>query len=257
MKLPRLPSIFLITLVASIAGYSETLIFHGNGTGPLEGTDKQTVIDSGTYYSISADSTVFPKGDFFFKGEKAGSLEFDVEGKLIKQTMWTSNFNLPKEETVLGYEYKGSLLVRTTNHLNGHLLQDTKLEYDEQGTIVKAVFRNRSLSIGRNGELRTGEEALMICDYRAEEFTRSRTFSFPESPGRLTEKLHYQPSDEVFRKGFSDPATSFDQTYYSNRGLAVVRREYFLGDEDITSDVQTRNLFFVNKGEVPLPSRLE
>ena len=32
------------------------MIFHGNGTGPLEGTDKQTVINSGTYYSISADT---------------------------------------------------------------------------------------------------------------------------------------------------------------------------------------------------------
>ena len=90
----------------------------------------------------------------------------------------------------------------------------------------------------------------MIIDFQFEEKKLIRSYSFMDSSNRLVEKISFLPSNSNLQKGFLDPATNYDQIYYTSQGLIISEKEYFLNGKDITGDKQQIKLFFTTRGNI-------
>jgi hypothetical protein len=253
------------------------LIFDHNGLGPLEGQKRQSVVETGTYYRIRtrnrvrdrngngmrfsvrnrarfrtrlrASSPVLTKGEFFLEGEKTGTLEFNDQGLLVKKTVLTSHFDLPKEETVIEYEYSSGLLVRATISLNGQVIQEWRMTYSDYGRVSKAVVRNNSVIIDERHESKPGSESTMQISYVHEPQVLTRTYRFFNAPGELVEKIHFVPTQSTQKLGLMDPLIFFDQFMYHEKKLYIARKDFYLDGEDVTGDRRKIEMFYSNKGQ--------
>jgi hypothetical protein len=229
---------------------SETLFYDASGVGPLNDKAKQNAIQSGNYYKIFTVSSISKKGYFYLDNKKKGTLLFDGEGRLTIQKIKTNHFELPKEETIITYKYIGNLLVNFETSINGYKIQETELSYDHHNSLVRATILNTPFIIDNKNRFSAGDRSKMIIDFQFKEKKLIRTYSFVDSPYTLIEIITYRPSKLNLQKGFIDPATNYDQIYFTTQGLIISDKEYFLDGKDITGAKQQIESFFMTKGNI-------
>lgn len=228
-----LATAFSFALCSCVSSQATPLIFDLSGFGPLHGEKKQEAIASGDYYRIFEVSSVFTRGFCFYNGKRAGSLDFNKQGLLVREQYRVAVLGKSVQDATAKLTYTRGRLSHAEVLLDGHKAEDLTVTYSPNGLPKESVIYYTSW-IGSHHRYVRGKSRTTKIAYKYSDSTLVRTYTVAVSSTPLMERISYRTASLGTKRGFLDPLTNYDQMYYANRNLAIYKDAYYLNGTKIS-----------------------